>query len=162
MLRLLALSALLISGCTAPAEIEVEPSGVPASPKPTGSAAERSPDLEDAVQRWEDADLEAYTMTLRRICFCMAPDYTGPFAVTVRGGALDSVVLEGAPVETERALTVEDLFELIEDAYERRAEVVEVEFDETYGYPTNLSIDYSSMMADEEIGYSISMLKPVD
>ena len=163
MTRLL-LAALLVplAGCPAPVEVEVEPAGVPASPKPTGGVAAEPAALEDAVQRWEDAGLESYTMTLRRVCFCLVPDFTGPFEVTVRGGEITSVVLEGDAVELDRAETVEDLFDLLEDAYAQRAESVEATFDPTYGYPTNLSIDYEAQLADEEIGYLVSDFRPAD
>ncbi|MGB3543075.1 DUF6174 domain-containing protein, partial [Rubrivirga sp.] len=133
-----------------------------ASPKPTGTVAERPEALEDAVQRWEDAEIESYTMTLQRVCFCMVPDFTGPYDVTVRDGEVTSVVLEGESVDLDRAETVDGLFELLSNAYSSRAESVEVEFDPAYGFPANLSIDYDSMLADEEIGYLVTDMRPLD
>ncbi|WP_412062358.1 DUF6174 domain-containing protein [Rubrivirga sp. IMCC45206] len=157
MLRLALIAAVLVplAGCPAPAETTpIEPPVLPGGP-----AAVRAPDLDAAMAKWEAADLGAYTMTLRRMCFCPTPDYTGPFAVTVRDGEVASVRLDGATVPAERGMSVEDLFELLEDAYDREAEVVEVSFDPDLGYPTAINIDYSSMMADEEIGYGVSDLK---
>ncbi len=158
MLRLALLAAVLVplAGCPAPAETEpIEPPVLPGGP-----AAIRSPELDAAMARWEAAELDGYSMTLRRICFCPTPDYTGPFTVAVRDGEVASVTLDGTAVPAERGMSVEDLFDLLEDAYAREAEVVEVTFDEALGYPTAINIDYSSMMADEEIAYGVSDLKP--
>ncbi len=160
----LAVALVPLAGCPAPAEVdpEIDPGFEPAGEYSGGEPAERSPELDAARQRWEDAGLDAYQFTLQRICFCPMPDYTGPFEVTVRHGTLDTVLLEGAVVADERGMTVDDLFALIEDAYEREAESVDVTFDPDLGYPTSISIDYSSLMADEEMGYRVSGLKADD
>lgn len=162
MLRTLLLAAFLapLAGCPAPEETAPGP-GEPVI-GPDGGASADTPaardDLEAARERWADAALEAYEMTLQRICFCPTPDYTGPFEVTVRDGKLASVVLNGAEVDDERGITVEGLFALIEEAYDRDAASVVVEYDERMGHPTSLSIDYDVRMADEEIGYRVSDL----
>ena len=158
--RLASLLVLLVplGGCPAPAEVgPIEGPVIPAGP-----AAERSPDLDTARARWSDAGLDAYTMTLQRICFCPMPDYTGPFEVSVRNDAIDAVRLMGEEVDTERGMTVAALFDLIEEAYDRKAEVVDVTYDPELGYPTSIGIDYSSQMADEEIAYRVSDLRASD
>ncbi|MBC13990.1 MAG: hypothetical protein CMM85_13585 [Rhodothermaceae bacterium] len=163
MLRPLLLAALLpFVGCSAPAQVDPGDGPVIGPQIPSGPAAERSPDLDAARERWADAGLDAYTMTLQRICFCPSPDYTGPFEVTVRDGAVASVGLDGATVDVERGVSVDDLFALIEEAYERNAARVELEFHPELGYPTSLGIDYDTMMADEEIAYRVSDLRASD
>lgn len=164
MLRTLLLAAVLVplAGCPAPAQVEPGDGPVIGPQIPTGPAAEPSPDLEAARQRWAAAGLDAYTLTLERICFCPSPDFTGPFDVTVRNGAIDTVELNGATVDDERGMSVAALFELIDDAYAQGAEQVTVAFDAELGYPTRVSIDYSTMMADEEIGYTVSALRAAD
>lgn len=160
-LAALALCAAALAGCPAPAAVDDGGADDPVlGPLITGTPAARSPDLDAARERWEASGLDAYEMTLRRVCFCPAPDYTGPFAVAVRGGEVASVTLDGAAVDDERGETVDDLFDLIEDAYTRKAQSVTVEFDPELGYPTNVAIDYSLQMADEEIGYMVSDLRP--
>ena len=148
-----------LTGCPAPAEVDPL-DGAEVGPVISAPAASRSPELDAARERWQAAGLDDYQMTLRRVCFCPAPDYTGPFGVTVRDGELAAVTLGGDRVDDERGETVDGLFDLIEDAYLRRAETVAVEFDPELGYPTNLSIDYSLQMVDEEIGYLVSDLRP--
>ena len=162
MLRLVPIAAVLLSlgGCPAPAE--VDPGPVVGPPVGAGPAAERSPELDAARERWMAAGLDAYAFTLRRSCFCPSPDYTGPFEVTVRGGAIDTVRLDGATVDDERGMTVDDLFDLLEDAYERGAVRVDADFDAELGYPTSLYVDYDQRIADEEIGYFVSELAAAD
>ena len=164
MRRSLLFAAVLIplAGCPAPAQVEPGDGPVIGPQVPSGPAAEPSPDLEPARQRWAEAGLDAYTMTLQRICFCPSPDYTGPFDVTVRNGALASVELDGAVVDDERGMTVDELFELLDEAYARGAARVTVAFDPDLGYPTNVSIDYDTRMADEEIAYTVSDLRAFD
>lgn len=154
MLRLLAALVVLapLAGCPVP----VAPSAEDA-PAPTGGA-ERSPDLDAARERWQEAGFDAYQMTLQRSCFC-PEDYRGPFEVTVRNGAVESATFNGTAVDAERVLTVADLFDLLEDAYDQGAARVDVTFDDELGYPTSLYIDYNEQMADEEVGYTVSSVQ---
>ena len=165
-MRVLLLAALIpLAGCPAPVET-VQVPDTPVGPGPVGpiegTPAERSPDLDAAKARWQAAGLDAYAMTLRRSCFCPVPDYTGPFEVRVRNGAVEQVRLNGAAVDAERGMTVDALFALVEDAYERGAVEVAVEFDERLGYPTSVGIDYDLRLADEEIGYTVSDLRSAE
>jgi len=43
----------------------------------------------------------------------------------------------------------------VQDAYDRDAHEVQVEFDPSRGYPTRIWIDYVLMMADEEMGFTL-------
>ncbi|MEM1114975.1 MAG: DUF6174 domain-containing protein [Bacteroidota bacterium] len=156
MIRLAALVVLAqLAGCAAS-----EPAVDPSPPLFTGGPAAERPDaLDEAKAQWEAAGLDDYRLTLSRSCFCPAPDYTGPFDVTVRDGSLAEVRLEGAVVETERGMTVAGLFTLLEEAYARGAATVDVTFDPEAGFPTAVYIDYDVQIADEEIGYGVSDLE---
>ena len=156
MLRFAAALLLLapLSGCPAPDEVTLDEE----LPLLSGEPAPVSPELEQARQRWQAAGLSDYQMTLRRMCFCPSPDYTGPFEVTVRDGDVSRVRLSGARVDAERGVSVEALFALIDDAYERGAVEVALSFHPELGYPTSIGIDYDRQMADEEIGYRVSDL----
>lgn len=161
-LRTVLLAALLVplAGCPAPAEADPTLDDPTAGGVVTNPVTADNADLAAARDKWRAATPQAYTMTLRRSCFCMVPDDTGPFAVTVAGGDLASVRLAGAEVDDDRGMTVEALFELIEEAYAEGAESVKAEYDPTLGYPTNVYIDYSTQLADEEIGYMVSDFVP--
>jgi hypothetical protein len=111
-------------------------------------------DLADARRQWADADLPSYTMTLTRSCFC-GPGFSGPFEVRVENGAVVSASLAGETVPTDRVLTVEALFDLLDSAYRESADRVEVTYDIERGFPSDLFIDYEENVADEEIGYTV-------
>ncbi len=106
---------------------------------------------------WEALGLEDYTYGVRRVCLC--PFREGVRATVVDGavaGATDLVtgeVLE--PNEVQWYLTIDGLFDLVQDAYDRNAHDVQVEFDASRGYPTRIFIDYSEMIADEELGFTL-------
>ncbi len=52
-------------------------------------------------------------------------------------------------------LTIDGLFDLVQDVYDRKTYAVQVEFDPSRGYPTRIYIDYSEMIADEELGFTL-------
>lgn len=115
--------------------------------------------LAEARARWAASGTADYTMTQERMCFCPT-EYRGPFVVTVRDGAVVAVTLDGASLPTDRALSVEALFDLVAAAYDRRADDVQVSYHPTLGYPTSIQIDYERQAADEELGLTVTALQP--
>jgi hypothetical protein len=112
---------------------------------------------------WESQGITSYRFAVSRNCFCLV---RGPVVIEVRDGKMVSIV----DVETGKsvvdgfalseifaeAATIDLLFERIERAEAEGAALVRVSFDEMYGYPTEIYIDESELMADEEIGYTVS------
>jgi len=151
-LFLLALLPLLAFGCT--------PRMAP--PTPTGPVQGAGPDdLAEARARWEAADIDNYTYTIERQCFC-PEQYRGPFAVKVEGGEITEATWSGGPAgEDVQIPTVEELFRRVAEAYAEGADEVRVTYDGPRGYPTVVWIDESRQMADEEVGYTVSGLVAV-
>ena len=56
-------------------------------------------------------------------------------------------------------MTVEEMFALIQNAIDEKADAITVTYDATLGYPKELWVDYSKMMADEEMSYTYSVVK---
>ena len=77
--------------------------------------------------------------------------------VTVKGGVITGVTELASEVAHDPELfrTVDGLFDLVQDAYNRNAHEVQVEFDPSRGYPTRIWIDYVLMITDEEIGFTL-------
>lgn len=114
---------------------------------------------------WEAAGLRDYRYEYRRSCEC-APETTRPVEIEVRDGAVRSVTLveTGEPLSSGLAWTfptVDDLFDLIDDAVRRNADLLEVTYDPTFGYPTTLRIDYRREVADDEMEMEASNLRPL-
>ena len=97
-----------------------------------------------------------YAYTLRVACYCV---YTGPTRVTVREGEVARAEaladLGGTPQSTVDAVaqTLAELSAIAARA-EREADHVTVQVDPTYGFPTELSIDWTAAAADDEVTYT--------
>ena len=140
------------------------PMPTPASPAATHTPPTTTPTVSDpdSVQatllryqdRWERSGITDYDYTGAWSCFC-PQEYLADVAVAVRGGVVTSVEFAGeeftvVPPLPERFVPVEELFALLQDAVRRKAARIEVSYDERYGYPLELFIDYDERMADEE------------
>jgi hypothetical protein len=120
--------------------------------------------LEDARATWRARGPAGYTYVFRRICFC-APAATNPVVIQVRQRSVVSVRYEDTGAAVDPSLlplypTVEGLFEIVEEAIDQEAEVVEATYDPTLGYPTSITLDGSSMIADDEATLTASGLVP--
>ena len=118
--------------------------------------------LEEAEQTWRSQGVTSYEFRVQRICFCIP---TGPLLVQVRDGRPVSVTNadsgEPATPDASMPLTVEALFAVVDDAIDRDAQRLDVDYDDTFGYPRTIDIDYNFGIADEEIFYQASDLRPL-
>ena len=106
---------------------------------------------------WEAQGLQNYTYDVQRVCFC---PFREGVRVTVSNGSVAGAtdlatgeVLE--PSEVQFYLTIDGLFDLVQNAYDRNAHEVQVEFDPSRGYPTRIYIDYLENVIDEELGFTL-------
>jgi len=124
-------------------------------------------ELEANRNKWSQAGLGGnYTMQMRHICFCV-PDYLDPVNIEVADFEFASITdaNSGEPVELGRATgyhTVSSLFDFIERALDLQTANVYVNYHETYGYPTDVNVDWDVCLADEETGFAILELDPID
>lgn len=112
--------------------------------------------LHAARARWEHSGIDDYRFTLHRLCFCGSND---PVRVVVLDGSVVSQTIEttGDPVPVEEGQYYPDvpgLFAIIEEA-RVNADYLTTEFDETYGYPVLISIDWEERTADDEIAFRV-------
>jgi hypothetical protein len=114
---------------------------------------------------WDSSGLSDYQVQYRRVCFCPT-DITSPVIVSVKDGAIDSLTYAetGEPVgEAFHDLfpDVSGMFDIIQDAIDQEAESIRVSYDPNLGHPVSVGIDYSYMIADEELGFEVSSLQQV-
>lgn len=112
-------------------------------------------------RQWERLRIDAYEYDLTVLCFCPP---VGVVRVQVRADTVHTAtVLEtGAPVDASFLVkTINDLFEIVEDAAKQEAHRLDVAYDSTFGYPTYVSIDYDVRLADEEVTYVAENLRPL-
>ena len=168
-MRVLVALLILSLGACAPVPAPTEPGGSSEPARPSGIPPSGKPDPEGEARlaenraRWTAQQPDTYRFTYTRNCFC-PQEYRGPFAIAVQGGEVAEVTYEGEgePIEdalTNASLTIDDLFDLVAEAYERKAFSVTVDYAET-GQPTNIYIDYNAQIADEEVGFTIEPVRP--
>lgn len=107
-----------------------------------------------------------YRYTLSNSCFCI-PEARGPVIIEVRNGETVSVTSEATGEKVNRDFfqnfdTVPKLFNVIRDAINRRADRLDVQYDDKFGYPTNISIDYKFQLADEELFLSVTDFEVIE
>jgi hypothetical protein len=114
-----------------------------------------------AQRLWTSQNLTDYDFEYRRGCFCPNP---GTISVAVRDGEVVAGITEdGEPLPAEELAevpTVAELFDIARDAF-ANADEVSVEYHETLGYPTRISIDWYEDAADDEVSYTARNLEPV-
>lgn len=114
--------------------------------------------LAQARTRWESKDVVSYSYILELQCFCAPASELEPVLVTVRNGEVVSLQYWD-PDPTKRTPapasifgpydTVEELFDLVEDAIDRDADVLQVGYDATYGFPSAVNVDYQEGGSDQ-------------
>ena len=112
-------------------------------------------------EKWQDANISHYRYELAISCFCIfAQDM--PLVIEVKDGEavsmeyksgkeIDPALLE----QFQRYDTIDKIFAELEKA-QSEAERVEVTYDETYGFPTQITIDQAVQAADDELYLTIS------
>lgn len=125
-----------------------------------GSCKAPSSSDDSAWDKWQKAKLGSYEMTMKITCFCLA-GRVGPHQIVVKDGAIATV--NGQPYDVSKAYgnlpTIDELFALItikkaENPFQSR-----LNYDPTYGFPSEIYFDPSQNIADDEIGYQITGFK---
>lgn len=118
-------------------------------------------DLDEQRNIWLDSGILHYDFRFQRTCFC-APDSVEPGIVSVVGGQIESVIGVNIPKELNPTffLSIDGLFDTLQDALDQPADAISANFDQSLGYPTDISIDYIELAADDEIWYAATDLNP--
>ena len=131
------------------------------------------PDLKDfshiaeAAERWQAYEFESYAIDQTIQCFCPPPQ---TFTLHVEADSIVGIDLNMSAFELwdlseeqlqeyaqQRSFTVNDVFALIAENLES-AHQLDVTYDPTYGYPTEVYLDKAANIADEEIRIKMSNL----
>lgn len=120
-------------------------------------------DLERARDRWYASRVFEYEVTVDRRCECL---YTGAIRMLVRDGVPVAAVdrYSGAPVPTSVLRyypSVEELFDLIDDALFSHSNDVDVSYDHSYGFPRVTYIDYDRFYTDDDLRFEVRELRVI-
>ena len=119
--------------------------------------------LDDATTNlnlWNEKKVVNYSFSFKRVCFCPL-EYVGPHQVVVQNGKI--VTVNGAPYNAAERYgtipTIPELLQIIKANVDKNPYQKTLNFNSTYGYPTNVFFDFSQQMADDEIGYEVTNFK---
>lgn len=121
-------------------------------------------DLERNQQKWQDAKIAHYRFQLNVGCFCAFRDQM-PVTVEVKDGQVVAMTNASGQVISETDptaafvmtyATIDNIFAILRTDEVKNADTVTVTYDPTYGFPVDVSIDYSQQMADEELYLNLS------
>ncbi|MDI9244491.1 DUF6174 domain-containing protein [Marinobacter sp. CHS3-4] len=120
--------------------------------------------LEEARQLWKKRDIENYAVTAQMTCYC-PQDLLQPIRLEIKGGKVVATEglqrpLENLTREDAERMTVDGLFRFVEDAQRRDAHLLDVSYDDEYGFPTLINYDGHKMIADDERQYRLSDFEP--
>ncbi len=121
-------------------------------------------ELQENRQLWRSQQLKNYQYIYQQQCFCVPPSNT-PLKVSVKNDKITQVV----NLNTDQLLTdltfpntIDQLFNIIQDAIQRNADEILITYDKTLGYPTRIAIDYQRILADDEITYTVENLSQLN
>lgn len=126
------------------------------------SVGAASSEFDQAKDKWQEAGITHYRFNLDISCFCAFRENM-PLVIEVQDGEVVSMEYSsGAEIEPavldlfQQYATIDRIFAELEKALNGGADSVTVTYDETYGFPTQVSIDFDQQAADEEIYLTIS------
>jgi hypothetical protein len=105
-------------------------------------------------EKWQQLGIKNYVYIFQRSCFCTR-DATREVLTQVKNGqAIKSQFKDsGLPLPAElslNSLSINDLFNTVETAIDKRVDVIKVEYNKDTGQPTSIYIDGKTGITDDE------------
>lgn len=122
-------------------------------------------ELDDAWDHWHSLGITDYRYEVIRSCYCGGPAVGAPVVVVVH----DDQVIAAWYADTGEPLpqsalahlpTIDDLFLIVDDALRTGAHELDVAYDEAYGFPRLIDIDYDVHAVDDELNVRSNDLRP--
>lgn len=126
-----------------------------------------SPTVSEAQALWETNGFDSYIYTLKTSCYCyQLLDYR----ITVENGIVTNV--DAFPAYGEEFeydpnpdpsgfRTLDNWYTFVSDTQAQQPAYMSVSYDPIFGNLNRISIDYDIMIADEEVGYTITDFTPL-
>ena len=110
--------------------------------------------------QWDAAAIHDYSMSFQRLCLFCSFEFLIPVRITVRGDTIHEVadLDTGAPVAEPAPgvfLTIDEVFDFIQNAIDQNAASIDVGYNSTFGYPTDVDIDFSRSQISDDTQFLI-------
>ena len=114
--------------------------------------------------KWNTANIDHYRFKLHIGCFCVFGSQM-PLTIEVKNGAVVSIAASNGKVISKtdsnydyfsRYATMNSIFIELNSDEVHKADKVAIQYDPTYGFPINASIDFIKNAVDDEISINVS------
>ena len=123
---------------------------------------DRQLSLDENRSSWDASGITDYTMRFQRLssCFICQPNDLVAVRLTVRGDTISEVldIAENRPftdITPGVFLTVDELFDFIQEAIDLDAAEIDVSYDGILGYPVDITVDISRRFFDDETQFQV-------
>ena len=113
-------------------------------------------------KQWDNRQTQNYSFVVKKTCFC---PYEEKIQVTVE----NNLVIEAKYIPSNSVIdngmkqkNIDGYFDMIQEALDNNVYQLTVQYDETYGYPKEIYIDYDEQMVDEEVSYTLTDFNTYD
>ena len=119
--------------------------------------------------KWQDANITHYQFQLGVSCFCPVSGLM-PMTVEVKDGEVVSITdVNGEAFPTTDPMsdfvlkyaTIDRIFTELGSEDVQNADKLTVTYDSTYGFPSEVSIDFIELAVDDELYLSVSGFEPL-
>jgi hypothetical protein len=142
---ILVVMALILAGCAA-----------------MGSALGNQSEIQQNKEKWQAAGISHYRFHLFVGCFCVFTEDM-PLIIEVQDGKIVSMEFQsGKTIDPslmelfEKYATIDRVFAEVEAGLNGGADNVVVKYDPTYGFPTEVTLDFEQQAADDEVYLTLS------
>lgn len=111
-------------------------------------------------EKWISQEIESYTFDLTISCYC-PNEFLGPNRIHVQYGEIIEVNGEPYSESNFSYPTIIELFGFIQQQMALKPEVVEVRYNQRYGYPGRIYFDQSELISDDEMEYTLTRFIPL-
>jgi hypothetical protein len=122
-------------------------------------------EVERNRQKWQNANLSHYRFNLFVGCFCVFTEDM-PLAIEVKDGDIVSMAYHnGKEIDPslrelfEKYGTIDRIFAELEKDLNGEADKVDIKYDATHGFPSEVFIDFMQNAADDELSLTVSNLE---
>ena len=124
-------------------------------------------EIERNLEKWRDANVSHYRYHLSITCFCVFSQDM-PLVIEVVDGRVVSMEyqsgkeIDAANLELfNKFSTIDRIFAEVEAGLAGAADEVKVTYDETYGFPIDITFDYMKEATDDELYLTVSNFEPL-